>query len=76
MEDFVEDPATGSANGNLAAYMLKYNYFGVQDIQYTVYQGEDMGRTSILNIHASRMDKEWVIEVGGKCYIIASGDWN
>lgn len=75
MEDFVEDPATGSANGDLAGYMLQHNYFGSQDVSYTVYQGEDMGRTSILHVHAARKDNDWTIEVGGNCYIVASGDW-
>lgn len=75
MEDFVEDPATGSANGNLAGYMLKHDYFRSQDIRYTVIQGEDMGRKSVLRVHACHKDGEWIIEVGGNCRIVASGDW-
>lgn len=75
MEDFVEDPATGSANGNLAGYMLKHNYFNSNNATYTVYQGEDMGRISVLYIHAALDHDHWRIEVGGKCHIVASGDW-
>lgn len=75
MEDFVEDPATGSANGNLAGYMLKHNFFNSDNIRYTVFQGEDMGRPSVLNVHASFINDKWNIEVGGSCYIVASGDW-
>lgn len=75
MEDFIEDPATGSANGNLAGYLLKHNFFGTQDITYTVIQGEDMGRTSTLHIHASYTGEAWTIEVGGNCCIVAKGDW-
>lgn len=75
MEDFVEDPATGSANGNMAGYMLRYNYFGSNSISYTVYQGENMGRRSVLHIHAELNDENWIIEVGGDCRIVASGDW-
>lgn len=75
MEDFVEDPATGSANGCLAAYLLEHDCLGSQDISYTVRQGEDMGRPSILRVHAGRKGGEWTIEVGGNCYIVASGDW-
>lgn len=75
MEDYVEDPATGSANGDLAGYLLKHNWFGIQDVRYTVVQGEDMGRKSILHVHASRKYEDWIIEVGGNCYIVAEGEW-
>ncbi len=75
MEDFVEDPATGSANGDLAGYLLKHDYFGSREISYTVIQGEDMGRKSVLHIHASCKDEDWVIEVGGNCIITARGEW-
>ena len=75
MEDYVEDPATGSANGDLAGYLLKHNWFGIQDIRYTVVQGVDMGRKSILHVHASRKYEDWIIEVGGNCYIVAEGEW-
>lgn len=75
MEDYAEDPATGSANGDLAGYLLKHNWFGIQDIRYTVVQGEDMGRKSILHVHASRKYEDWIIEVGGNCYIVAEGEW-
>ncbi len=75
MEDFVEDPATGSANGCLAAYLLEHDCLDSQDISYTVRQGEDMGRPSILQVHVSRKGGEWTIEVGGSCHVVASGDW-
>ena len=75
MEDFVEDPATGSANGNLAGYMLKHNYFGKSEISYTVLQGEDMGRKSVLKVDAALNGSGWTIKVGGQCYIVASGEW-
>lgn len=75
MEDYVEDPATESANGDLAGYLLKHNWFGIQDVRYTVVQGEDMGRKSILHVHASRKYEDWIIEVGGNCYIVAEGEW-
>lgn len=75
MEDFVEDPATGSANGDLAGYLLQHDYFGKSDINYTVIQGEDMGRKSVLHIHARKTAEDWTIEVGGRCHIVASGEW-
>lgn len=76
MEDFVEDPATGSANGDLAAYMIKHNYFDSSDVKYTVIQGEDMGRKSVLHVHTALEDDRWTIEVGGNCYTVAKGDWD
>lgn len=75
MEDFVEDPATGSANGDLAGYMIRHDYFGSQDVKYTVFQGEDMGRLSVLHVHAALKDDVWTIEVGGNCFIVAQGEW-
>ena len=75
MEDFVEDPATGSANGDLAGYFMKYNYFHNDEVSYTVIQGEDMGRKSVLKIHTSKKENQYTIEVGGNAYIVASGDW-
>ena len=75
MEDFVEDPATGSANGDLAGYILQHDFFKSQDVNYTVIQGEDMGRKSVLRIHASRAEDVWTIEVGGNCFIVAEGEW-
>ncbi len=74
-EDYAEDPATGSANGDLAGYLLKHDYFGKKDIRYTVIQGEDMGRRSVLRIHAAYEEEKWTIEVGGKCFLVAEGEW-
>lgn len=75
MEDFVEDPATGSANGDLAGYFMKHDYFGSDEVSYTVVQGEDMGRKSIINVHAALKEDKYTIEVGGKVCIVASGEW-
>ena len=75
MEDFIEDAATGSANGHLAGYLLSYGYFGSSPISYTIHQGEDMGRKSVLHILANRESDDWLIEVSGTCHIVAEGDW-
>ncbi len=71
MEDFEEDPATGSANGCLP----EHGYFGARDIRYTVVRGEDMGRRSVLRIHGVKRNGEWTVEVGGQCHTVARGDW-
>jgi len=73
---FLEDPATGSANGNLAGYLLKNNYFKKNNIEYRVSQGSEMGRPSVLNIKADFVDGRFTILVGGKAIIVAEGNWN
>ena len=72
---FVEDPATGSANGNLAGYMLKYNCFGSKKIKYNVNQGAQIGRPSLLRVDAEKSDGTYMIKVGGKVFLIADGNW-
>ncbi|HIT90354.1 MAG TPA: PhzF family phenazine biosynthesis protein [Candidatus Merdenecus merdavium] len=73
---FLEDPATGSANGNLAGYLLKHNYFNKHNIQYRVSQGSEMGRPSVLDIEGELVDGKFTILVGGKAIIVAEGNWN
>ena len=78
MEDpgFFEDPATGSANGNLAGYFLHYGYFGKKDhIECGVTQGVEMGRPSKLKIRASLTEGKYQIEVGGQVYPVVEGEW-
>lgn len=77
MEDpgFLEDPATGSANGDLAAYLLRHNFFSANEISYTVSQGGEMGRPSTLLIAASLKNGIYTIHVGGHAHIVASGEW-
>ena len=72
---FVEDPATGSANGNLAGYMLKYNCFGSSKIKYNVNQGAQIGRPSLLRVDAEKSEETYMIKVGGKVFLIAEGNW-
>jgi len=72
---FVEDPATGSANGNLAGYFLKYNFFGSNKIRYNVNQGEQIGRPSLLRIAAELTGETYDIKVGGKVFLVAEGNW-
>ncbi len=77
MEDpgFLEDPATGSANGDLAAYLLKHDFFGSRSLQYAVSQGSEMGRPSRLFVQAAFDGENYQIEVGGHAYLVAEGDW-
>ena len=72
---FLEDPATGSANGNLAGYVLKYDYFNNNHLCYTVHQGDEIGRPSTLRINAGLENGSYQIQVGGNAYIVAAGTW-
>lgn len=72
---FLEDPATGSANGCLAAYLLRHNYFHSQRISYEVSQGREIGRPSLLYVQAVLEQDMYTIQVGGKAVIVAHGEW-
>ena len=66
-----EDPATGSANGCLAAYLVKHNFFSseAEMIQVRVEQGYEIKRPSLILLKASSNQ----IQVGGQVKTIAQG---
>lgn len=68
-----EDPATGSANGCLAAYLLKHDYFGKKNIDIRIEQGYEIGRKSLLLIKAQEKAGKYYITIGGKVILIAKG---
>ena len=72
---FYEDPATGSAAGNLAGYLVEHEVFGSQRLKVTASQGEQMGRPSRLHLEAWREADRIRIRVGGNAVPMASGDW-
>ena len=73
---FLEDPATGSANGDLAGYLLKHDMLGMgKNLEYTVYQGAEARRPSVLKIRAEEKNGEYTILVGGSAYVVADGNW-
>jgi trans-2,3-dihydro-3-hydroxyanthranilate isomerase len=71
-----EDPATGSATGCLAAYLLKHNYCQKSEIDIAIGQGYEIGRPSELYIKASVENSEYSIRVGGAVFEIAKGEWD
>jgi trans-2,3-dihydro-3-hydroxyanthranilate isomerase len=73
---FFEDPATGSANGNLAGYLLEHGYFDRTDVQYRVEQGYEMGRPSLLYVAAMKNERGTHIRVGGRVFRVAEGRWD
>lgn len=68
-----EDPATGSANGCLAAYLSRYRYCGSSAVDISVEQGYELGRKSILHIRAGLEGDTYGIEVGGRVVKTAEG---
>lgn len=70
-----EDPATGSANGCLAAYLVQYQYFGKEAIDIKVEQGYEIGRPSLLLLKAEKNANSIEVNVGGKVIAIAKGEF-
>jgi trans-2,3-dihydro-3-hydroxyanthranilate isomerase len=70
---FTEDPATGSANGCFAGYLVKHRYFGSSEIDIRVEQGAEVQRPSLLYLMAAEKGKEISVEVGGKVAYVARG---
>ena len=69
-----EDPATGSGNGCLAAYLSKHRYFGTNEIDISVEQGFEIKRPSILQLKTRRKTDGIDIRVGGRVVLIAKGE--
>jgi trans-2,3-dihydro-3-hydroxyanthranilate isomerase len=70
-----EDPATGSANGCLAAYLVKHKYFAQNQINIRVEQGYEIKRPSLLLLKATQGKGGKInVNVGGKVQFIAKGE--
>ena len=70
-----EDPATGSANGCLAGYLVRHRYFEKEKIYLRVEQGYELGRPSLLLLKAEEKRKSIRVEVGGKVETVAKGEF-
>jgi trans-2,3-dihydro-3-hydroxyanthranilate isomerase len=71
----LEDPATGSANGCLAAYLAKHEYFGSPTVDITVEQGVELGRSSLLYLQAQYTPARCPVSIGGRVVKIAQGEF-
>jgi len=68
-----EDPATGSAAGPLAVYLVRHGWIGFGE-QIEIRQGEEIGRPSLLSARVTgEGDRIDSIEVGGRAVIVAEG---
>ena len=70
-----EDPATGSANGCLAGYLVEYSYFGEKPVDVRVEQGYEIGRPSLLLLKAQKNQDTIEVSVGGKVVMVAKGEF-
>jgi trans-2,3-dihydro-3-hydroxyanthranilate isomerase len=68
-----EDPATGSANGCLAGYLVQHRYFRHDKIDIRSEQGYEIGRPSLLLLKAAQTDGGIDIYVGGQSILVAQG---
>jgi trans-2,3-dihydro-3-hydroxyanthranilate isomerase len=66
-----EDPATGSANGCLAAYLVQHSYKSRKSIDLRVEQGYEIDRPALLYIRADANS----VSVGGQVGLVARGQW-
>ena len=69
----LEDPATGSANGCLAAYLVEHRILGAAAIDVRVEQGHEMGRPSLLHLRARKDEGDFDVRVGGGVVPVARG---
>ena len=69
-----EDPATGSAGACLAAYLAKHSADGTA-LSWTVEQGFEMGRPSILSLSAEKKKGGEIgaVRVAGKAVLVSEG---
>ncbi len=69
-----EDPATGSANGCLAEYLVEHGYFDTDRINVQGEQGYEIGRPSLLYLRAEKAEGETNVYGGGKVQMVAKGE--
>jgi len=70
-----EDPATGSANGCLAAYLVKHKVLGQAKVEARVEQGHELGRPSLLLLRAQEKGGDIEVNVGGPVIQVAKGEF-
>src|SRR5579883_1331574 len=70
-----EDPATGSANGCLAGYLVHHAYLGQPTVDVRVEQGHEIGRPALLRLKAAPTANEIQVNVGGRVIMAARGEF-
>jgi trans-2,3-dihydro-3-hydroxyanthranilate isomerase len=72
---YYEDPATGSAAGALAGYLVEHRVLGSGSVDVVASQGDQMGRPSRLGLKAWRDGDRIRIQVAGSVVPVAAGRW-
>jgi trans-2,3-dihydro-3-hydroxyanthranilate isomerase len=71
-----EDPATGSAAATLAAHLAKHATRPDGTLRWTIEQGIEIGRKSVLYLEADKNDGDvMAVRVGGYAVTVSEGDF-
>ena len=69
-----EDPATGSAAAALGGYLSKIDGRPAASLSWTIEQGIEMGRPSIIHVEADRAEGDTTaVRVGGSAVLVSRG---
>jgi len=70
-----EDPATGSANGCLCAWLVRHRYLDVGEFAINTEQGVEMRRPSLLYLQGEEKDGSALVRVGGRVVVAGRGEF-
>jgi trans-2,3-dihydro-3-hydroxyanthranilate isomerase len=73
--DVPEDPATGSANGCLCAWLSKHHYLGRPDFSISTEQGVELKRPSLLYLQGREQNCRITVRVGGRVVVAGQGSF-
>jgi len=72
----MEDPATGAAATAFAGYLAEFTPETTDLSTVTIYQGQEMGRPSTINLDIARNDSRCSsVTVSGECVLTAKGNF-
>jgi trans-2,3-dihydro-3-hydroxyanthranilate isomerase len=74
--DVPEDPATGSANGCLCAWLVRHRYLGAGEFAIQVEQGVEMKRPSLLYLNGEELGAGIRVRVGGRVVVAGRGEFD
>lgn len=75
-EGIEEDPATGSAAAALSGYLAARDDSGAGTLRWTIHQGVEMGRPSLLRVTAERGPAGLTsVKVGGASVVMTEGEF-
>ena len=68
-----EDPGTGGAAGALGAYLANSHNLPHENGEFVIEQGIEIGRSSIIHVHAQQLETGLVVKVGGNVVDVIDG---